>query len=229
MAEFKEKEKKENQAIKAKRIEFSKKVRKKAREILQNKFRIDSIYGVHVDLDKKSKKYIFDESPNKICILVFPKNKKMVVDAIFYDVDLRNYAEFKGIGITSASAAKLAWIAVTGYLYSDFDLEHLDDHHNCINPQHQHPVPRSLNQKRKICKLDPHELKQRNEKGQFHKTQKYRTHVPATCDHGPGIPNCIYNLIKSTPKDWQNPEKNSIYKKLVRNSLPHIKLSPLWC
>ena len=225
MTEFKEKE---NKVMEISRIELSKETRKKAQELLQNKFRIQSIYGVNVYLDEKTKKFVFDESPNKICILVYPKTKD-IGNPIYHDVDLRNYKEFNGTGISSASAAKLAWMVVKGYVFPDFDLEHLDDHHNCINPMHQHPVPRSLNQKRKVCKLDPHELKKRNDKGRFQKAKNRRTHVPATCDHGPDIPNCIYNLIQSTSKDWQNPEKNLIYKKLVRDSLQEIEMSPLWC
>ena len=228
MSEFKTEEKGKDKAAKPKQIKLSKKIREKAREILQTTFHVHSIYGVHVYVDEETKTYTFDESPDKICILVFPKKSKKFVDPIFYDVDLRSYKEFKGTGITSASAAKLAWIAVEGYVCPELELEHRCHRHNCINAKHQHPVPKSLNQQLKKCHVESHKLKQRNQKGHFNKAQKAKTHVPATCDHGPDVPQCIHNLIQSTAKDWKHPERMSIYQQLVKSAFHCFDMKLTW-
>ena len=202
-------------------------VRRKSRQILQDGFRIKAIYGVVLDYDEKTGRYSPDESPNKICILVHPK-KDGILDPIYHDVDLSNYPEFAEYGITTASPAKLAHIAVKGWVYPELDLEHLDHHHGCINPHHHHPVPRKLNQYRKIHKKPAHKLCLRDEEtGRFIKRMKLRTYIPAECDHDPE-PNCTFNLVNSTPKHWETGAQRRIYQSLVQKSLPKFKLSPLW-
>lgn len=210
--------------------------RRKALEILRDEFWIHSIYGANVYLDEEEKTYTSDESPNKICIFVLPSKHKELEEKIYHYEDLTPYTEFDGTGIESACAALLAWIAVRGWIAVNpgWELEHLDHHHQCINPNHHRWVPKSLNQHRKKCKKPPHKHKDRDDKGRWVKSQnpdgKPKTHVPLEevrewCDC---TEMCIYNLIQSTPADWAIPGKRDEYRKLVKNSCFKIRMRSLW-
>ena len=174
-----------------------------------------NLTGPHVTLDAETNKYTADESPNTICILVGPKDKN-IVDPKYYIIHVADYPELRDLPMVTVSPAKLACIAVRGYTIPGLELEHLDHHHNCITHVHHHFTTMGINQQRKVDQVPPHELKVRDEHGRFTKT--LRTHVPATCNHGP----------VSTAKDWKDIRKRIVYEKLIQTALPRIKMAPFW-
>lgn len=197
------------------------------KELLQRIFRIKAIYGVKVYFDPKDNKYHYRQSKHKICILVVPKKKCR--DPIYYEVQLGKYPGFVALGILNVSAAKLTFMAIKGFVYADLDCEHRCHRHNGINILHLNFVPSAVNQHRKSDQKDLHEFQPRNKKtGRFAKAPKCKTYQPTECNHGPGVPDCMYNLRKSDAADWKDPEQREVYKTVVKKYLPGIELAPFW-
>ena len=208
---------------------LSEEVRRIAKRILETQFRIIGILGVNVffNKDKKSKnKFSIRQSADKICILVVPK-ERFNDNSIHQTINLWDYPAFADAGITSASAAKLAFIAVNGWITEGYDCEHRCHHHHCINPKHHHFVPRADNIKRKAHQKKSHELRSRNSGGQF-KPKKSKTSVVAECNHGRGCTKCIHNIGYNKSVDWKDPDKKSKFKELVQEHLPDFKMAPFW-
>ena len=204
-------------------IYFDQRARRKAIEILRDTFKITEVQGLIIKLNKKTNKYTRIESPKKICIFVDPQDPE-IINKEYYNVRLKRHPEFNG-KIEFASAAKLAFIAIKGYVVRNWELEHVCHHHNCINPNHHNFVTKADNLKRKACQCEPHELKKRDNKGRFVKAQ--RTHVDAS-DSCPFEPKCIFNLVQSIAKHWKDPGRRTIYKEVIGESLPDVRMSPFW-
>ena len=211
-------------SLRPQRIYFNQAERAKAAEILRLKCKITKIYGVIIKQEEKTDEYTAEESPFKLCMLVLPRNPK-IIKKKDYNISLRGYPEFVG-KISTASPAKLAFIAIRGYVDIHLELEHRDHHHDCINPWHHNFVTKGFNQNHKACQRFAWKLKIREDSGRFSKEE--RTYVPAeeaeppcTCEEP-----CIYNRRKSTATDWNHPEKRPHFKKFIDASLPGVELYP---
>lgn len=227
MNDSNEEEKVDADSPEPQQLEFSDAERTKSGDLLVDTFKIE-VQGVVIAHNQQTNQYqIAAETVHKICIFVEPKrgdiqNKKD------YDVDLRKCQELNH-KIGTASAAKLAYIAVRGFVIPNLELEHVCHHHQCINPYHHNFATKSDNQKRKACFKKPDEIKLRN-KGQFCKAQGGpRTHVPKEeIDWCHCRPKCIYNLAQVNASDWQIPEIKAIIKELVEACIPGVEMQPFW-
>lgn len=225
MSASKEEKKQIDESPQPQKEEFSQEIRDLALQILQTKYRINFIYGVHVEWDAKTKKYeIKDESPNEICILARLKGK--AGNRKDQDFDLRAYPEFRALNIPTASAAKLAFIALVGYVIRNLELEHVCHRHMCININHHFWVTKKNNLHREACKKDLLDEQQERNQGQFGPMKGSKTFVKTTCDHGPDIPQCMFNLCVNDASRWQKPKEKRIFYDLIQKSIPGVILSP---
>ena len=101
-------------------IYFDQRARRKAIEILRDKFKIKEVQGLIINLNKKTNKYTRIESPKKNSKFVDPTDPK-IIKKEYYKVPMKRYPEFNG-KIAFASAAKLAFIAVKGYVVKNWEL-----------------------------------------------------------------------------------------------------------